>query len=166
MTEAEWLSCTDSTQMLNWLSSSGKASDRKLRLFAVACFGRLFALLPDPRQRRGIEVLDQLAEGTVTLDACRGVAAEVRRAIPRDDWVADTPPTDDPHYIALMLYREFCSRSIAIHAVQATAGLADGYRERHERVRLMRCIFGNPFRPETSPLGILALKHGGSRAYG
>src|SRR5262249_25962998 len=103
---------------------------------------------PDPRQRRGIEVLEQLAEGTVSEAACRGVTAEVRQAIPPDDWVAGGPPADDPHYIALMLSREFCSSSIAVHAVQATAGLVDGAGEQHEQVQLMRDIAGPlPFRP-------------------
>jgi hypothetical protein len=151
MTETEWLACTDPTLMLEFLR--GKVSERKLRLFAAAAFRRLVGLLPDPRQRRGIEALEQLAEGTVTQSARRGVTAEVRHAIPRDDWVAGTLPTDDPHYVALMLYREFCSSRVAIHAVQATAGLADSAGEQHEQVRLMGCIFGNPFRHVTVSRG-------------
>jgi hypothetical protein len=147
MTEIEWENGTDPTPMLQFVR--GKTSDRKLRLFAAAAFGRLAALLPDPRQRRGIEVLEQLAEGTITLTQCRRETTEVRHAIPADDWVVGMPPTDHPHYIALMLYREFCSRSIATHAVQTTAGLADGHREQHEQIRLMRCIFANPFHPIT-----------------
>jgi hypothetical protein len=145
MTEAEWKNGIDPTPMLR--VARGKASDRKLRLLAAACFGRLVALLPDPRQRRGIEMLEQLAEGTVTQAECRGVMAEVRRAIPPDDRIAGSPPTDHLHYIALMLYREFCSSSIAVHAIHAADGLADGVAERREQARLIRCIFGNPFRP-------------------
>jgi len=145
MTDTDWQAATDPTPMLEYLR--GKASDRKLRLFAAAVFGRLLRLLPDPRQRRGVEVLEQVAEGAVPRSACRAVTAEVRQAIPRNEWVADAPPADDPHFIALMLYREFCSSSIAIHAVQAAAGLADGAGEQHEQARLLRCIVGNPLRP-------------------
>ena len=145
MTEAEWLACTDPTAMLEFLR--GKASERKLRLFAAAGFARLVGLLPDPRQRRGIEVLEQLAEGDATPSARRSVTTQVRQAIPRNDWGADPLPTDDPHYVALMLYREFCSSSPARHAVHATAGLADAAGEQRQQARLMGCIFGNPFRP-------------------
>jgi hypothetical protein len=38
MTEAEWLACTDPTSMLTFLGNM--ASDRKLRLFALACAQR------------------------------------------------------------------------------------------------------------------------------
>ena len=148
MTEIEWESSTDPAPMLQFVR--GKASDRKLRLFAAAAFGRLTALLPDPRQRRGIEVLEELAEGTVTLDACRGIAYAVRHAIPPDEWTPGLPPpTVHSHYTALMLFREFRSSSIGLHAVHAADGLADGAGERHDQARLMRCIFGNPFRSKT-----------------
>lgn len=145
MTEVEWESGTDPDPMLRFVR--GKASERKLRLFAAASFRRLAALLPDPRQQRGIDVLERLAEGAITLDSCRGVVTGVRHAIPLDDRVPGSPPADHLHFAALMLYREFCSSSIAAHAVLAPAALADGTGELHEQARLMRCIIGNPFRP-------------------
>jgi hypothetical protein len=143
MTEAEWLACTDPEPMLKFLQ--GNVSDRKLRLFTGACFRQLITLLPDPRQRRGIEVLEQLAEGTVTREVFRSVGAEVRQAVPRHEWVFGT---DNLNFIALMLDREFCSSSLAIHAVHATAGLADGAEVQYQQAQLLRDIFGpHPLRP-------------------
>jgi hypothetical protein len=90
-----------------------------------------------------------MAAGVISRSTYRDVTAAVRQAIPKDEWVAGAPPADDPYYIALMLYREFCSPQVGIHAVQATAGLANGTGEQHEQARLTRCVFGNPFRPVT-----------------
>jgi hypothetical protein len=47
MTEGEWNGCTDSFSMLRFLTGKGKASDRKLRLFACACARDLLAHNPD-----------------------------------------------------------------------------------------------------------------------
>lgn len=61
MTEAEWLAATDPTPMLEFLRD--KASDRKLRLFAVACCRSIWHLLPNRQAYAVIETAEQFADG-------------------------------------------------------------------------------------------------------
>jgi hypothetical protein len=80
MTEQEWLTCTDPKPMLEFLR--GKASDRKLRLFGVACCRSVWHWLFLPG-RRAVEVAeryaDELANGQELSEACNG-AFEVAEA--------------------------------------------------------------------------------------
>jgi hypothetical protein len=138
----------------------GKTSDRKLRLFAAASFRRLAYLLPDSRQHRGIEMLEQEAEGTASLEIRRAVTRDVRYALPASNEIVEDAPADDPYFVALMLYRELASSSAAEHALHATAGLADGAAEQGEQTCVLRDIFGNPFRPVSVDPGWLVWNGG------
>jgi hypothetical protein len=80
MKESEWLSCTDPATMLKFLR--GTISDRKLRLFGVACCRRILHLLPDEQSRRAVDVAELFADGLVTeaeAEAAGNVAAEAAR---------------------------------------------------------------------------------------
>lgn len=63
MRESEWLECTDPQRMLEFLR--GRASDRKLRLFAVACARPIAQLVGDPRVADAVNIAEKFADGLV-----------------------------------------------------------------------------------------------------
>jgi hypothetical protein len=66
MTEAEWLACTDPMPMREYIRLNHMASERKLRLFALACSCRFLHLLSDERSRQALTVANRFAEGQAT----------------------------------------------------------------------------------------------------
>ena len=61
MTEAEWLASDSPDAMRGYLQEA--ASERKLRLFAVACCRRIWNFIPVPEAKRCVEVAELYAEG-------------------------------------------------------------------------------------------------------
>jgi hypothetical protein len=64
VTEEQWLACEDPERMLEFLR--GKASERKLRLFAVACMRRVGHLLIEKQSMEAVELAEEFAEGRVS----------------------------------------------------------------------------------------------------
>src|SRR5262245_24300122 len=61
MTEQEWLECTDPEPMLDFLGCD--ASDRKLRLFAIAWAHQCYPHIGDERSRVALDVAERYVEG-------------------------------------------------------------------------------------------------------
>jgi hypothetical protein len=133
MTEREWLDCKDSTLMLQFLQ--GKASDRKLRLFACACGRYVWHLFPDERCRRAIEVGEQYADGLV--------GEWIREALWREiyDLKVEAVAEADFDRAAWLRDREA--------PVYDNVSRRATYTPASPRCDFLREIIGNPFRPIT-----------------
>jgi hypothetical protein len=77
--EQDWLACIDPQPMLEFLR--GRASDRKLRLFACACCRRIWHLIPQPPVQSGVGIGEQAADGLVSEVDCREAACSVQGVI-------------------------------------------------------------------------------------
>src|ERR1043165_735643 len=149
MTESEWLSCTDPGPMLEFLRD--RASDRKLRLFAVACC-RSLPYSKDDRFQHALEASEGYADGKTTKAALKrgrqGVRA-ARFALPAND------PQVHGEWGVYWLVEVAASENAADGVGNEMQRLADqGILNLHSQVRssicdLLRDLFGNPFRPIT-----------------
>jgi hypothetical protein len=152
MTEADWNQSTQTKEMLEAVLSSGRVSERKLRLFAAACVARAGGLLADARSLQALEVAEAFAEGTV--------GSEGRRAARRTALAAaeeafsggrDRERAAYAAYYALALKAAEAAWSAPLIAAQAVgvaaaAPPADYQKataeERGRQASLVRCIFG------------------------
>lgn len=134
VTEADWLACTDPQSMLEFLR--GKVSDRKLRLFVCAYCWLLQHALEDWRSRRAVEIAERFADGLVKESSLREAKANAIYVM-MESHVRLNPLTgtaasaawDDPWWAAHRIVAEATGQT--------------------DRLLLLRCIFGNPFRPLT-----------------
>jgi hypothetical protein len=149
MTEAEWLACTEPERMLGFLK--GKSSERKLRLFALACCYSIWELIDDPRSQAAVEFADLHAE--IGLARRRGLGAirKGARAAFGEAWMRRHEEGST----------ESNSRMMAAYAVEGlltqrpwetvpynTGRVATALRKNWQSDSL-RDIIGNPFRPLT-----------------
>jgi hypothetical protein len=75
MTEREWSSCTFAIPMIEFVR--GKLSDRKSRLFAVACCRLISPEWVDELSREAVDVAERFADGEASgeeLTAARAAA--------------------------------------------------------------------------------------------
>jgi len=79
MTEAEWLASLDSHEML--VFASDKLSDRKLRLFAVACCRLIWQWIPEESSRDAVLVGERFADRLATKKALQKLRIPMREAL-------------------------------------------------------------------------------------
>jgi hypothetical protein len=162
MTEAEWLACEQPEPMLPHLRTAcvhrRKGGRRKLRLFACACWRRVWHLIGDgqdrwPASQALVEVMEGYADGdgmggsmAAAQDAgwqlgSRSATVAAVGAIDQATWPAMQEELDRGDYPAPPGY--------LVSAREAEVRVRVRSLEHRAQSALVRCIFGNPFRPVT-----------------
>jgi hypothetical protein len=174
MTEAEWLACGNPRPMLEFLR--GKMSERKMRLFAVACCRKIWFLLMAERSRQGIEIAEQYVDGLVGEDRLLepwpvggnypelpGQSSQDENKAARFAWDAAQMAGARPRgsadiHVLLREVMYYSAGAMAWHIVgfagtlYSASAWAEAWNnveadEYQEQTKFMRDIFGNPFRP-------------------
>jgi hypothetical protein len=157
MTAEEWMACTEPEPMLRLVK--GKATNRKLRLFAVACCRHIDHLIQYPRSRMAVDTSEQFADGLVSLEALRRAEAAAATAAGEAFWAVfhgagqDSPARDAAAAVAaetLMPFRVAYEASTAC-VWAGSRRLEEMQTAKAEENRfqcgLLRDIFGDPFSP-------------------
>ena len=181
MTEQEYLAISDPLFLLEFYR---RASERKLRLFGVACCRRMWELLTDKRCQQAVTAAEQFAEGLISQEAfeeARWKAVDAYSAYSQQG----TPTT--PHLLAQeaaadaacsVCWADFhpteeeeaygAARATCQCLRRAVAHMAgDAAQETSAQVALLRCIFRSHFRPVAMDTAWLTttVKHLGTAIY-
>lgn len=154
MNNSEWDSCGDPSKILKCLWGMGKASERTLRLFAIACCQFLVSEQPDNLLRHGIETAEQYAEGRASKAALRRTRQALRagrHAISRTSvdgearwwahWLVEVANSENA-------YRVFTEELHRVAELKLTTLKLTTWKtiDPSWQCDFLRDVFGNPFR--------------------
>ena len=173
MTEAEWLANDSPYLMLQFVRH--RASKRKLRLYACACCRQVWNLMLDVRSRKAVEVSEKYADGLASKEEMSAAQGEASAAVQvaSQKKVYPLPKVETTWFKGQLVF--FTKHGEAAKAAKAAARSTDRFSTMTEEMsqasgwalnaeaightvseihefrkrysNLLRCIFGNPFRP-------------------
>jgi hypothetical protein len=144
VTEVEWRDCSDARVLTNWLARKGPGG-RKHRQFALACLTRVEDRLPDDVCRTALAVSRRFVLGRAGLPELEAARESVEAAAETFTGAA-----------ALAAHAVACvcdlgnGADLMLDVPMGVAALLDVPEQESELWRqceLVRCVFGNPFRP-------------------
>ncbi len=150
MTEAEWLACEDPEKLVNHAHrKKNLLTDRKFRLFAVACARAVWSRIATDNGRTVLEVAERYADGSATTHE---VALAFLAAVPTGEDEDSEEETGDEYRArqALNAAINTCSdhSKYFLDAAECAANAAsDPQLARAAQCVMLRDIVGNPFRP-------------------
>jgi hypothetical protein len=135
MTESEWQTCANPLPMLEFIR--GKVSDRKLRLFAVACCRHVRLRMTDKRSYQAVDVAERYADGLADF-----ADLAFSQKIAWSAWTtsAEAAARDVVHTDGI---------EAALNAARHVSWAVQGIPRAHElraQANLLRDIFNSPFR--------------------
>jgi hypothetical protein len=172
MTEAEWLACGDPEPMLKALR--GRASERKLRLFALACCSRLDHLITDPRSRAAVDFAERHVDAGLTRRRGKKSVLKAARAAWKDAYGRLFKVAEKDRAACLVASNAADAAAATVHEdARLGAGYAASFSayavgwglmsataaarldldrtlcvpEQAQQAALLRDIFGDPFHP-------------------
>jgi hypothetical protein len=93
MNEVQWNCCAEPQKMLTFLR--GRATDRQLRLFAAACYRRIWHLLEDDRSQEAVTMLERYTESTASTEELARAARAAQSVV--EDVEADEEAGINPY---------------------------------------------------------------------
>jgi hypothetical protein len=134
MTEEEWLSSTDSAEMLTWLT--GKATGRKLRLLACAACRESIAASTHPVHDEILVIAERFADGDAT---------EQERQVAFATTIRNELFPGEGHFALLGFAVGDSSDEIGTHLRRLMMGSPPA----EATPSMIRELFANPFHPAT-----------------
>ncbi len=157
MSESAWLASSDPQEMLELLD--GRASDRKLRLFAVACCRLFSEFLVMEESRRALGLAEEFADNRAGMESLQSAFAEAReipgKLATKGNYIqsaaaaaasAEADAWQAASRAAYLIYdaaKPLVAKTPDGKVVEAYPVIRDC------EVAILRDIFGNPFRQVT-----------------